>query len=228
MTAAATRRPGRPRGAQQDPAERRAGLVDAAARAIAAHGATASMEQIAAEAGVSKATLYDNFDGKAGLTNALLDHYGRQVLETFAAGLSQPLTAQQVVRGGIEIFVRFIEVQPETYRFIVLNADGGAVMADVAAPVAALVRSELVRQGITADRSHAEALAHATLGAVFTATEWWCGERQPPRPAFVDLLVGYVWAGFTASGLEPSDEPVDLTVVADAIAEAIDASSTTT
>lgn len=221
MTAAATRRPGRPRGAQQDPAARRATLVAAAARAIATHGATASMEQIAAEAGVSKATLYDNFEGKAGLTNALLDHYGREVLGTFAAGLDQPLTAQQVVRGGIEIFVRFIEVQPETYRFIVLNADGGAVMADVAAPVAALVRSELVRQGL--DASGAEALAHATLGAVFTSTEWWCADRQPPRAAFVELLVGYVWAGFTASGLQASDDPVDLTAVAAAIAEAMDA-----
>jgi AcrR family transcriptional regulator len=222
---APTRRSGRPRGAQQDPAERRAALVDAATRAIATHGATASMEQIAAEAGVSKATLYDNFEGKAGLTDALLERYGREVLEQFATGLGQPLTAQQVVRGGIEIFVRLIEAQPETYRFIVLNADGGAVMADVAAPVTALVHSELHRQGL--DPSGSEALAHATLGAVFTATEWWCGTRRPPRDAFVDLLVGYVWAGFTASGLQASKEPVDLTAVATAIALAIDAPPST-
>ncbi len=217
---APTRRPGRPRGAQQDPAERRAALVDAATRAIATHGATASMEQIAAEAGVSKATLYDNFDGKAGLTDALLERYGREVLEQFARGLGGPLTGQQVVRGGIEIFVRLIEAQPETYRFIVLNADGGAVMADVAAPVTALVRSELARQGL--DDTGSEALAHMTLGAVFTATEWWCATRTPPRDAFVELLVGYVWAGFSASGLQESDEPVDLTAVATAIALAID------
>ena len=220
MTAPA-RRPGRPRGAQQDPAERRAALVDAATRAIATHGATASMEQIAAEAGVSKATLYDNFDGKAGLTDALLARYGREVLERFAVGLGAPLTAQQVVRGGIEIFVGLIEAQPETYRFIVLNADGGAVMADVAAPITALVRSELTRQGIDAGGS--EALAHVTLGAVFTSTEWWCSHRSLERDAFVELLVGYVWAGFTASGMEASDEPVDLSAVATAIAEAIEA-----
>ena len=218
---APTRRPGRPRGAQQDPAERRAALVDAATRAIATHGATASMEQIAAEAGVSKATLYDNFDGKAGLTDALLDRYGREVLEQFATGLDRPLTARQVVRGGIEIFVRLIEAQPETYRFIVLNADGGAVMADVAAPVTALVRSELDRQGLDADGS--EALAHMTLGAVFTATEWWCTTRRPARDEFVELLVGYVWAGLATSGLEDRDERVDLTAVATAIADAIDA-----
>jgi AcrR family transcriptional regulator len=215
----ASRRPGRPRGAQQDPAQRRAALVDAATRAIATHGANASMEQIAAEAGVSKATLYDNFDGKAGLTDALLDRYGREVLERFAVGLDRPLTAQQVVRGGIEIFVRLIEAQPETYRFIVLNADGGAVLADVAAPITALVHSELTRQGL--DPSGSEALAHATLGTVFTATEWWCNDRSVPRDAFIDLLVDYVWAGLTTSGLQASDDPVDLTAVATAIADAI-------
>ena len=219
---APTRRPGRPRGAQQDPTERRAAFVEAATRAIATHGASASMEQIAAEAGVSKATLYDNFDGKAGLTDALLGRYGREVLERFATGLDTPLTAQQVIRGGIETFVRIIESQPETYRFIVLNADGGAVMADVAAPITALVRSELDRQG--RDTASSEVLAHATLGAVFNATEWWCAKQTLTRDAFVELLVGYVWAGFTASGIEASDEPVDLSAVSTAIATAIEAS----
>src|SRR4051812_33024253 len=89
VTTAPPRRPGRPRGAQQDPAERRASLLTAAEGAIAEHGAGASMEQIAAAAGVSKATLYDNFDGKAGLNLALLDRYGTRVLQTFAVGLQQ-------------------------------------------------------------------------------------------------------------------------------------------
>lgn len=214
----ATRRPGRPRGVQQDPVERRAALLTAAEAAIAAHGPQVSMEQIAAEAGVSKATLYDNFEGKAGLTEALLERYGLRVLDELAAGMAVAVGARQVVRNGIEIFVRAIESQPEAYRFIVLHADGGAVLADVAAPVAALIRSELVRQD--RDPEGADALAFATLGAVFTAAEWWGGTQQPARAAFVELLVNYVWAGFEAAGIKDSDEPVDLEVVAAAIAQA--------
>ena len=38
-------------------------------------------------------------------------------------------------------------------------------------------------------------------GGVFTATEWWCATRTPPRDDFVDLLVGYVWAGFSAAAM---------------------------
>jgi AcrR family transcriptional regulator len=213
--AGSTRPPGRPRGAQQDPAARRAILLAAAERAIAEHGAGVSMEQIAATAEVSKATLYDNFDGKQGLTDALLDRYGQRVLESFAFGLATLTTARQVVRGGIEIFVRAIESQPEVYRFIVRNGDGGAVVADVAVPVTALIRSELERQG--RDPAGADALAYATLGAVFASTERWGINQDPPREAFVDLLVDYVWAGLRAAGLEDTDEPVDLGSVAAAI-----------
>ena len=66
-----SRRPGRPRGATLDPEVRRAAILSAAEDAIRQHGPDVSMEQIAERAGVSKATLYDNFDGKAGLTQAL-------------------------------------------------------------------------------------------------------------------------------------------------------------
>ena len=219
---APTRRPGRPRGAQQDPAVRRAALLAAAEQAISLYGSTVSMEQIAATADVSKATLYDNFDGKAGLTEALLDRYGVRVLQEFAAGMNALVTVQQVVRGGIEIFVRAIESQPEVYRFIARHGDGGAVIADVAVPVTALIRSELLRQG--KDPVGADALAHATLGAVFGATEWWGLHQSPPREAFVDLLVQYVWAGFTGAGLVDTGEPVDLAAVSAAIEGAIDES----
>ena len=101
------RRPGRPRGAQQDPAERRANLLSAAEAAIREHGPDASMEQIAERADVSKATLYDNFDGKAGLTEALLERYGLRLMATFAEAIGRPLRARQVVTGGLAIFVRF-------------------------------------------------------------------------------------------------------------------------
>ena len=53
------RKPGRPKGATRDPQERRSDLLAAAERAIRRHGPGVSMEQIADEAGVAKATLYD-------------------------------------------------------------------------------------------------------------------------------------------------------------------------
>nr|MBO2503962.1 TetR family transcriptional regulator [Thermoanaerobacterales bacterium] len=51
-------RPGRPRGPRRDRSERRAELLDAAERAIRRTGPKASMDEIAAEAGITKPILY--------------------------------------------------------------------------------------------------------------------------------------------------------------------------
>jgi AcrR family transcriptional regulator len=212
------RGPGRPKGAPQDPAERRASLLAGAEAAIRDHGPAVSMEQLADRAGVSKATLYDNFDGKAGLTEALLERYGLRLLGTLAESLDRDRTAEEAVRTGIGIFVAFIDADPEIYRFIVRHAEGDALLEEIAAPIAALIASVLERQGD--DPARAEALAQATLGTVITTTDWWSHRRDPPSARFVELLGDFVWSGLVGSGIEPSDEPVDLAAVARAIAEA--------
>ncbi len=209
MAAVSGRRPGRPRGAQQDPAERRANLLSAAEEAIREHGPDVSMEQIAERADVSKATLYDNFDGKAGLTEALLERYGLRLMGTFAEAIGRPLRARQVVTGGLGIFVRFIAEDPQIYRFIVRHADGDALSDEITKPIAALLRSVGVVEP--------EGLAHATLGAVISATEWWSRQGQPDLETFLEQLTAYVWGALQASGVADDDQPVDLAAVAEAI-----------
>lgn len=176
------------------------------------------MEQIAERAGVSKATLYDNFDGKAGLTQALLDRYGSRLLASYAVGLTDDLSVHQVVRGGIEVFVRLIEADPHIYRFIVRHAEGDAVLEEIAGPIAALVAS-VVPPGRGA-AARADVLAHAALGAVITTTERWSAQRDLPRRTLVDLLVGFVWAGLVAGGVPDTDAPVDMGALARAVAPA--------
>jgi AcrR family transcriptional regulator len=211
------RRPGRPRGPQQDPAERRAALLTAAESAIRDHGLDVSMEQIAERAGVSKATLYDNFDGKAGLTQALLERYGVRLLQGFAAAIDRPLTPRQVVAEGMDIFVRFIDADPQLYRFIVRHADGQLLLAEITAPIGALLHS--------IDVDHPDALAHAVLGTIVTATDWWSHQRTPSAAEFVAVLTDFVWGGLAAVGVEDRAEPIDLAALAGALASVRPASS---
>ena len=215
---ASGRGPGRPRGAQQDPAARREALLQAAEGAIREHGPDVSMEQIAERAGVAKATLYDNFDGKAGLTQALIDRFGLRLLERFAQSLSRSLTAEQVLAEGIDAFVGFIEADPEIYRFVVRHHEGDALIAEITAPIGALIRA--IPGPIQADETTASLLAHAILGTIISATNAWSQTRQPPRADFVRLLTSYVWSGIVGAGLEPDDRPVDLRVVSELIAAA--------
>lgn len=202
------RRPGRPKGATKDPAERRDELLTAAEAAIARHGPGVSMEQMADAAGVSKATLYDNFDGKRGLTEAVVDRYGARVVATIAAGIGGPLTPHQVLRGGIEIFVAHIERDAQLYRFVLADGGDRALLDESAAPVTALFTSMLRQAGV--DPRAAELQARSVLGGIFAATEWWAETRTMSRREFVDHLDALYWPGLAGAGLGLIEDPVDL------------------
>ena len=202
------RKPGRPKGATRDPQERRADLLAAAERAIRAHGPSASMEQIADEAGVAKATLYDNFDGKRGLTDALVERYGTRVLSTIAAGLDQPRTPHEVLRGGIEVFVAVIERELSLYRFVLAENGSRTMLDESAPPVTALLGSMLRQAGV--DSGGAEAMARAVLGGIFAAAEWWSDHQTMSRSDFVDYLDDLMWPGLAATGIDRITDPVDL------------------
>ncbi|MER7754217.1 helix-turn-helix domain-containing protein [Kitasatospora sp. NPDC097643] len=70
-----------------DAARNRAAVLEAAARLFAEHGVAAvSMDQVAAEAGVGKGTLFRRFGSKAGLGVALLDARERVLQEAILRG----------------------------------------------------------------------------------------------------------------------------------------------
>lgn len=217
MSSKPRRKPGRPKGVSKAPEERRADLLAAAERAIRRHGPSASMERIAEEAGVSKATLYDNFEGKHGLTDALVERYGARILTQMAVGLGEPRTVHEVLRGGISVFVAVIEREFELYRFV-LEAGGTRTMLDEsAAPVAAMLGAVMRQAGV--DSGGAEVAARALLGGVFAAAEWWAEHQSMSRADFVQYLDDLLWPGLAATGIDRDDLVVDLSGIARLLAQ---------
>ena len=141
-----TSRPGRPRGPvgpdpgcrqRGDRDERRAELLDAAERAIRRVGPKASMDEIAAEAGITKPILYSHFGDKAGLIRALAGRVAGQLNRTVSQALTRSGEPREVVASTIEAFCTFIEKEPELYRFLVQTAkhesdrSGPRLMSDI-------------------------------------------------------------------------------------------------
>src|SRR5258708_2336283 len=114
----AERRVGRPPGPRRDPAERREDLLDAAARAIRARGPDVSMADLAAEAGVTRPILYDHFGDRAGVASALAARYTSELEAAVAAAFARATPLRDAVMEGIEVFCRFVDKEPEVYRFI--------------------------------------------------------------------------------------------------------------
>jgi AcrR family transcriptional regulator len=212
-------RPGRPRGPRRDRDERRAELLDAAERAIRRVGPHASMDEIAAEAGITKPILYSHFGDKAGLITALAERVASQLNHEVTTALSRSGEPSEVVASTIEAFCTFIEREPELYRFLVQSAkhesdrSGPRLMYDIGNQIAVSLGSGLRRVG--ADSGAAEPWAFAIVGMTFAGAAWWLERRSMSKKDLVGYLSQLLWSGLSGAGLSQlervpgDDEPAD-------------------
>lgn len=205
---AGTRRPGRPKGVQEDPEIRRERLLVATEEAIRRYGPAVSMDQVAQQAGVSRSTLYDNFENRTALAAAVIHRYGQPLLKDLLDGLGAAQTPEAVVRTGLRIYLDHIEASPEVYRFVVRNTADDTLFLGVAGVLGSLVAAALPADGPATEI--AEEFGFAALGAIVSATERWSDRRTPPRAVFEPALGDFVWGGLVAGGIVPGEAPIDL------------------
>jgi AcrR family transcriptional regulator len=169
-------------------ARTRADLLDAAERAVLREGPAASMNAIAAEAGITKPILYRHFGDKAGLYVALADRHIETLLAMLRSALSQPLPRRERTHAAIDAWLRLVEGSPGLYRFLVHR--GQAEEPEVRTRVALFQRrlGDALAAGIAAElgmeeaeRDRAKAWAHGIVGMVQAASDWWLDEQPFPR-----------------------------------------------
>ncbi|MCW2497835.1 TetR/AcrR family transcriptional regulator [Jatrophihabitans sp.] len=188
---------------------RRAGYIDAAVRALEEFGPEATMEQIAAVAGVAKPKLYRYFADRADLVNAVGDRCGREVAHRLGAVANPVLSLRATVAAGLDAFLRFVEENPNTVRFLlnsVGSTNGQNVIIDQGRMIAGLL-VPLMNAGDSPSDA-AEPLAHAMIGSILGATDWWLlqsPDAQMPRPRLVEHLTTVVVgaAQGVMAGLDP-------------------------
>jgi AcrR family transcriptional regulator len=185
-------------------AERRAQLLEAASRAIRAHGPDVSMAAIAAEAGVTKPILYRHFGDKGGLYLALAEWQTEDLLIGIRGVLLSSGTVRERTAATIDAYLTAIERRPDVYRFVVdrASAEDPSVAGQVvlfqqrlAEELAAVIRSDL-----RLPPARASAWAHAIVGMVRAAGDWWLHSRSVSRERLVRELVDLLFGGFGAGG----------------------------
>ena len=210
-------RPGRPRGPRRDPDERRGELLDAAERAIRRIGPHASMDELAAEAGITKPIIYAHFDDKAGieepserlvagLVTALSERVATRMNAAILRELSAHRSPREVVRSTIAAFCTFIEDEPELYRFLIQSAmyrpsrTPSRMASGISNSIAVSLGSSLRRAG--ADSGAAEPWAFAIVGMTFAGASWWLERRTMSKDDLVNYLTQLLWSGLSGAGLE--------------------------
>jgi AcrR family transcriptional regulator len=191
-------------------AERRQELVKAAMAAVEKHGAAVGMDQIAAEAGTSKAVFYRHFNDKNDLYRAV-GQYMIEVLQRRVAskvGRESTNDARAMLAAGIDSFLAVLERTPEVYRFVVHNPvvkqAGANGLVDYTGSMAQLVEL-LIEQYFPNSSPHPSGpLASAVVGYVKAGGEWWLNNPNVmTRAELTASLTDLLWNGvqrFQAEG----------------------------
>ncbi|AZQ74678.1 MULTISPECIES: TetR family transcriptional regulator [Streptomyces] len=192
--------------------QRRRELLEAADRVVLREGPGASMNAIAAEAGITKPILYRHFGDKGGLYRALAVRHTDALLAGLRAALDAPTNRRERVETTLDSYLAAIEARPQVYRFLMHPADEGHSSDqgfDVGRHSAPLLRrmgEELAqviveRVDLGPDGEElARTWGHGIVGMMHAAGDWWLRERPFPRGQLVRHLADLLWGRLATSG----------------------------
>ncbi|MEU2182431.1 TetR family transcriptional regulator [Streptomyces thermolilacinus] len=202
---------------QRSAEQRRRELLEAADRVVLRDGPQASMNAIAAEAGITKPILYRHFGDKGGLYRALAKRHTDALLAALRAALDAPADRRRRVEATLDTYLAAIEARPQVYRFLMhpseeagQPSEQGFDVGRHSAPVLRRMGEELA--DVIAERidlgEGGEAMArvwgHGIVGMMHAAGDWWLGERPCGRAALVSALADLLWGR-----LAEADDRVD-------------------
>jgi AcrR family transcriptional regulator len=185
--------------------DRRDQLLEAADRVVRRDGSAASMNLIAAEAGITKPILYRHFGDKGGLYRALATRYVDELLARLRAALGTRGGLEVRTRATIDAYLSAVGEQPQVYRFLLERAavEEAGVRGEVQGFVrrfgdelGAGIRAEPALQGI--DERRALVWAHGIAGMVQAAGDWWLDHQEVPRIQVVEELTALLFGAFAA------------------------------
>ncbi|MEC3979251.1 TetR/AcrR family transcriptional regulator [Amycolatopsis sp. H20-H5] len=180
---------------------RRKEFVEAALRALDKHGPDLGMEDVAAEAGVTKPVLYRHFDDKADLYVALGQRGTEILFERLIPAINAELAPVPRIRMALDAFFTVIEEHPNLYSLLARGTlQGKPVDSDVVAEDKELIATALTAllgdymRMFNMDSGAAEPWAHGIVGMVQNTGEWWLERRSMGRDAVVEYLTQIIWA----------------------------------
>lgn len=180
---------------------RRAQLLEVALEVFVEQGYhSASMDEIAERAGVSKPVLYQHFPGKLDLYLALLETSCDTVIDGVKGALASTQDNRQRVRATMELWYDYVADQGAAFRLVFesdLTSDPAVreqvdrVIEESAALVAEVIRDDT---GLPPAASHLLAVSLVGMGHV-GARNWLSQDSSLTRDEAVQLVAGLAWRG---------------------------------
>ena len=187
-------------------AERREQLLVIGRRLFAERGFDGtSIEEIAAQAGVSKPVVYEHFGGKEGIYAVVVDREMQRLLGMVTASLSGGHYRQKL-EGAATALLEYIEDSADGFRILVRDSHAASgtgtfasLLSDIASEVEHILGAEFKAKGY--DSKLAPMYAQMLVGMVALTGQWWLDARKPKLDEVAAHLVNLAWNGL--SGLDP-------------------------
>ncbi len=159
----------------------------------------ASVEEIAARAGVSKPIVYEHFGGKDGLYAEVVHTEVHALLARFTGVLSGD-SPRLLLEQATMALLTYIEHCPDGFRILVRESPvaGGTggfatIMGDVARRVEHVLAQVFAARGLLTEL--APLYSQALVGQVALVGQWWLDHRDHDRDEVAAHLVNLAWNG---------------------------------
>lgn len=188
--------------------ERREAILASALEVFAGRGYhAASIDDIARQAGISKALIYEHFGSKEDLYLRLLEQGAADLFSRLAAAVGEVDGAAPRLEAGLDGFFRFVEERRGVWSMLFREASDAEVLAvldrivaqvtDIVATLIAADPGSGPRRGET-KQAREEAIgmvAQMLVGAAQSLANWWADHQEVPRERLVDVAMGFAWLG---------------------------------
>jgi AcrR family transcriptional regulator len=191
--------------------ERREQLLDIGRRLFAERGFEGtSIEEIAAQADVSKPVVYEHFGGKEGLYAVVVDREVERLLTMATSLLDGDHTRDKFEAAAVGL-LQYIDDNADGFRILVRDSSPGStgtygtLLSDIAGQVEYILADYLSSRGH--EPKLAPLYAQMLVGMVAFAGQWWLDARKPKLEEVAANLIDLAWNGLShleANGREPA------------------------
>jgi AcrR family transcriptional regulator len=188
--------------------DRRAAILDSALQVFSSRGYhAASIDEIAQEAGISKALIYEHFPSKKDLHASLLERHVQEIFEALAQAAAGPEPGEVRLRNGVDAFLEWVETHPRAFRLLFrdnFETDVAELLQrlqqQATFAIAGLMATEPIEAapGDETDsqrRLAVEVFAQQLSGAAQSLAIWWREHPDVKREFLVDCVMDFAWLG---------------------------------
>jgi AcrR family transcriptional regulator len=190
--------------------ERRQQLLDIGRRLFAERGFEGtSIEEIAAQAGVSKPVVYEHFGGKEGLYAVVVDREVERLLTTVTTLLEGHHSNSKFEVAAVGL-LRYIDENADGFRILVRDSNPGSstgtygtLLSDIAVQVEYIMADFLKSRG--RDPKLAPMYSQMLVGMVAFTGQWWLDARKPGLEQVAANMIDLAWNGLAGLDAQADD-----------------------